>query len=284
MNANSSLMSSPLCRSHHYCQHHYLLFILLHLITSLILVVTEGVFVATSFPTATITIIKTGPRLLPSGGRTTGSRIGTIHGLDSGLDNRMSSVNYDQPSATQLHIVPSFMVVPSNPLLILLLGKFLPLLGSRTSVWTNMLHLILQLWSILHPILVMIIFMLVMVRALPYHILNIPRYISQNIFLNYLTFFMFLILPNHYCLLKFFVIIIMFILNFTLLCFMSRISSARKFSFPIRVMMVSMSYPSLLSRQSFKRLVSLHLRDCWSVVLSFRSFYFSYFKFGSFQL
>jgi len=134
INANSSLMSSPLCRSHHYCQHHYLLLILLHLITSLILVVTEGVFVATSVPTATVTIIKTGPQLLPSGGRTTGSRIGTIHGLDSSMDNRMSSVNYDQPSATQLHIVPSFTVVPNNPLLILLLGTFLPLLGSRTSV------------------------------------------------------------------------------------------------------------------------------------------------------
>ena len=49
------------------------------------------------------------------------------------------------------------MAVPNNPLFILLLGMFLSLLGSLTPAWTNTLHLTLQLWSILHPILVRII-------------------------------------------------------------------------------------------------------------------------------
>jgi hypothetical protein len=98
----------------------------------------------------------------------------------------------------------------------------------------------------------MIICMLVTVKALTYHILDIPHYIPQSIFLHYLIFFMCPILPNRYYLFKNFVMIIMFILNFTLLCCVSRISSPRKFSFPIKVMMVSMSYPSLLSRQFLK--------------------------------
>jgi hypothetical protein len=129
-----SWMQTHLCchhlyyRSHHCCQHP--LRILLHLITSLVSVVTGDVLVETSVPTATVTIIRTCPQLLPTGGRTNGSRTGAIQGLDSGLDSRMSKVNYAQPSATQLHIVSSFVAVPSNPLPILQLGTFLPLLGS----------------------------------------------------------------------------------------------------------------------------------------------------------
>jgi hypothetical protein len=164
----------------------------------------------------------------------------------------MSSVDYAQPSATQVHIVSSFMTILNNPLLILLLGTFLSLLGSRAPVQTNTLHLTLQLWPILHPILVRIICMLVMVRALLYHILDIPCYIPQNVFLNYLMFFMCLVIPNRCFLFKTFIVIIMFILSFTLLCFMSRVSSPKKCSFLVRVMMVSMSYLSLLPYQSLK--------------------------------
>jgi len=55
-----------------------------------------------------------------------------------------------------------------------------------------------------------------------------------------------LILPNHCFLFRNFVMIIMFILNFMHLCFMQRISSLRKCSFPVRVKMVSMLCLSLL--------------------------------------
>jgi hypothetical protein len=49
-------------------------------------------------------------------------------------------------------------------------------------------------------------------------------------------------------------LIIMFILNFTLFCFMSRISTPMKYSSQDRVKMVSILYPgsSLLSRQFLK--------------------------------
>jgi len=153
---------------------------------------------------------------------------------------------------TQLLIVLNFAAVPSSPLLTLLLGMFLLRLGSSTPTRINTSHLILQFWSILQPILVMIICILVTTRAWTYHILNILCYIPQNVFLHYLMFFLCLILPNRCYLLKNYVVIIMFILNFTLLCFMSRISSPRKFSFPVRVMMVSISFPSLLPRQFLK--------------------------------
>jgi hypothetical protein len=59
-------------------------------------------------------------------------------------------------------------------------------------------------------------------------------------------------LPNCYYLFKNSFMIIMFILNFMLLYFMSRISSSRKFSFLVRVMMVSMFYLSLLLHQFLK--------------------------------
>jgi hypothetical protein len=76
------------------------------------------------------------------------------------------------------------------------------------------------LWSNLHPISIMIISMLVMIKAFLYLILDIPCYISQNALLPYLTFFMFLILPNHYFLLRNIFVIIMIILNFMHSCFM----------------------------------------------------------------
>jgi hypothetical protein len=151
----------------------------------------------------------------------------------------------------------------------LLLGMFLLWLGSPTPARINTSHLILQLWPILHPILVMIICMLVTVRALTYPILDILHYIPQNTSLHYPMFFMCLILPNRYYLFINSNVIIMFILNFMLLCFISRISSLRKFSFPVRVMMVFMSSPSLLPRQFlnlFGLLASPRLPTCGIVV------------------
>jgi hypothetical protein len=44
----------------------------------------------------------------------------------------------------------------------------------------------------------------------------------------------------------------MFILNFTHLCFMSRISTPMKYSSHVKVKMVSLFYPGLLSRQFLK--------------------------------
>jgi len=158
----------------------------------------------------------------------------------------MSTMNYASVSVTQLPIVPSFAAIPSSPLLTLLLGIFLLRLGSPTPMRINMSHLIFQLWLILHPILVMIICILVMVRALTYPILDILRYIPQNAFLHYLMFSMCLILPNSCYLFKNSIMIIMFILNFTLLMF------------------------------------SLHLRDSQPMASSFGSSNPSHFKFVSF--
>jgi len=62
----------------------------------------------------------------------------------------------------------------------------------------------------------MIIYMLVMVRVYPYPILAIQSYVPLNAPLHYLTFSMFLTLPNHCYLFRNFIVIIMFILNFTL--------------------------------------------------------------------
>jgi len=76
-------------------------------------------------PIATTTITRTCSNLLLTGGQTIGSRIGATQGLDSGLDNRISYANCAPISITQLLIVPSFVAVPSNPLLTLLLVTFL---------------------------------------------------------------------------------------------------------------------------------------------------------------
>jgi len=170
------------CLSHCYCQ--CLLLTLPHLSTTPILVVIGLVLVVTSIPTTTITTTKTGlitidsiPLLLPTKGRLTGNRTNALWDLDSGpltsFLSRMSSVNYALPSAIQLHNVHSFSAMASNPLPTLLLVMFMAVPGSRKLVWTNTLHLILQLWAILHPILVMIICMLVMVRDFPYWTYNV---------------------------------------------------------------------------------------------------------------
>jgi len=66
-------------------------------------------------------------------------------GLLTALYSRTSSVSCASPSATHPLSALSFTAVANNPLLILLLALFLPLLGFQTLVRTNMLRLILQL-------------------------------------------------------------------------------------------------------------------------------------------
>ena len=104
----------------------------------------------------------------------TGSRADNLLLVDSGLLTDLlsstSSVNCASPSITQHRNVLNFAAVITSPLPILLLVRFLPLLGSRILVRTSMLLLILRLWPILHPILVIIICMLVTVRVYLYHI------------------------------------------------------------------------------------------------------------------
>jgi hypothetical protein len=65
-------------------------------------------------------------------------------------------------------------------------------------------------------------------------------------------FFMSHIFKNLCFLFRNFVLITIFILNFTHFCFISRISIARHYSFPVRVKMVSMFCPSLLLCQFLK--------------------------------
>jgi len=163
------------------------------------------------------------PLLSWTGSRVIGSSLDGLllvgSGLLTGLLSRTSSVSYASSSATHHHNVLSFAAVITSFLPILLFVRFLPLLGSQTLVWTNTLRLILQLCPILHPILVMITCMLVTVRVYPYLILDIPCYVPLNTHLHYLTFSMFLTLPNHCYLFRNFIVIIIFILNFTSLCF-----------------------------------------------------------------
>jgi len=167
------------CLSH--CYWHCLQLTLPYLSTTPILIIIGAILMATNVSTTTTTTIKTRlttvasiSLLLPTLGRATDSRIGAP--LIDFL-SRMSSVNCSPPSATQLHYVHSFGAVANNLFTILLLVMVLAVLGSRTPMQTNTLHLILQIWPILHPILVMIICKMVTVRALPYLILDIPRYI-----------------------------------------------------------------------------------------------------------
>ena len=116
-------------------------------------------------PTATATLTRTGANLLQTSGQTISSRLDVTQGLGSGLDSSMSTANCAPVSVTQILVVPSFAAAPSCPLLTLLLGMFLLRLGSPTPARINTSHLILQLWPILHPILVMIFCMLVTVRT-----------------------------------------------------------------------------------------------------------------------
>ena len=131
------------CRSHHSCQYHNPLFILLCLITAQISAVTAVVLVATGVPTTTVILTRTGTILLSTRGQTIGSRTDATQWLASGLDSSMSAANYALILVTQLPIFPSFIAVPSSSLLTLLLGMFLIRLGSLTPAQINTSHLIL---------------------------------------------------------------------------------------------------------------------------------------------
>jgi hypothetical protein len=126
--------------------------------------------------------------------------------------------------------------------------------GFRTSVQINTSHLTLQPWLLQNHTMVMIICMLVMVRDFPYLILVIPNYIPHIDLSLYLMSSIFLQSRNLCFLFRNFVLIIMFILNFNLFCFMSRISTPMKYFSRDRVKMVSILCPgsSLLSRQFLK--------------------------------
>ena len=166
--------------------------------TTLVLAVTEVVPATTSAPKATGTITMTGlifmvliPLLSRIKSKVIGNSLDDLlvgNGLPTSPLSRTLSVSYASPSATQPHNVLTFAAVVTSPLLILLLVRFLPLLGSRTLVRTTTLRLILRFWPILHPILVMITYMLMTIRVYPYPILDISCYVHLNIHLHYLMF------------------------------------------------------------------------------------------------
>ena len=118
--------------------------------------VIEVVLVEIGVPTATTTTTNTClifmvfiPLLPQTGSRATDSKLdGSLvlgSGLLTALYSRTSSVSCASPSATHPLSALSFTAVANNPLLILLLALFLPLLGFQTLVRTNILRLILQL-------------------------------------------------------------------------------------------------------------------------------------------
>jgi hypothetical protein len=115
--------------------------------------------------------------------------------------------------------------------------------GFQTPVQINTSHLTLQPWLLHNHTMVMIICMLVMVRDFPYLISVIPNYIPHTDLSLYLMSCIFLQSWNLCFLFRNFVLIIMFILNFTLFCFMSRISTPMKYSSQDRVKMVSILFP-----------------------------------------
>jgi len=96
-------------------------------------------------PTTTVPLPRIGATLLQIGGQTTGSKLGAIPMLGSGLDSSMYAANCAPVLGTQLPIVPSFVAALSSPLLILLLGISLVRLGSPTPAQINTSHLILEL-------------------------------------------------------------------------------------------------------------------------------------------
>jgi len=102
----------------------------------------------------------------------------------------------------------------------------------------------------------MITCMLVMVRDFTYLILVILSYIHHIVPSLCLKFFMSHIFKNLCFLFRNFILITVFNLNFTHLCFISRISTPRHYSFSIIVKMVSMFCSSLLSCQ-FLKLIGL---------------------------
>ena len=112
----------------------------------------------------------------------------------------------------------------------------------------NTLHLTLQPWLLQNHISVMIICMLMMVRDFPY-LISVIHLIVLSLCL---MFFMFIQSRNVCFLFRNFISITMFILNFTLLCFMSRISTPMKSFSQVRVKMVSMLCPGIPSCQFLK--------------------------------
>jgi len=116
-------------------QHHIPLLILLCLITAQTSAATRVTFEVIDVPTAAATLTRIGANLLQTNGQIIVQT--TTQGLGSGLDNSMSIANCAPVSVTQLPIVPSFTIVPSSPLLTLLLGMFLLQLGSPTPASTR---------------------------------------------------------------------------------------------------------------------------------------------------
>ena len=138
------------CPYHLYCP----LLILPSSSTTLVLAMTEVVPTATSALTITGTTTMIGlffmaliPLLPQTGSKVIDSSLDSLLLVGSGLLidplSRTSSVSYASHSATQPHNMLSFITVVTSPLLILLLVRFLPLLGSRTLVQTNTLCLFL---------------------------------------------------------------------------------------------------------------------------------------------
>jgi hypothetical protein len=122
----------------------------------------------------------------------------------------------------------------------------------------------------------MIICMLVIVRDFSYLIAVILKYIHNIVLSLCLTFFMFHILQNVCFLFKNSVSITMFILNFTRLCFMSRISTPMKYSSQVKWSVCSVQVFRHVSSSSL--LVSLHLYFYRFMTSLTMSSYFSYFS------
>jgi len=201
---------------------------------NLISAVTEDVFMAAGVPIATTITTNTSlifmafrGLLIMTRSRETDNKtegILVLHSCPLTAPLRiMSSASSTTPLAIQPLNALNFVAMDNSrpPILFLVMALLLTLwIGSRTLEWINMLHLILRHLLGLNPILVMIVYMLVMINAFLYPILDIPCYIPQNTFLPYLLFFMCLILQNLYFMFRNFIVIILPILNFMLLCFM----------------------------------------------------------------
>ena len=141
------------------------------------------------------------------------------------------------PSFSNTVMVSSIVLIWHYTIMQVLLNGF------RTPVQINTSHLTLQPWLLQNHTMVMIICMLVMVSDIPNLISVIPNYIPHIVRSLYLMSCMFLQSRNLCFLFRNFVSIIMFILNFILFCFMSRISTPLKYPSQDRVKMVSILCP-----------------------------------------
>jgi len=173
--------------------------------------------------------------LIVMAGRATGSAVG----------GKIHAANCAKHSAIQpLTTLNSSIEAMDNNLVqiwrcIIFPQQVLPI-GFQTPVKINTLHLTLHVWLPQNHISIMIICMLVMVRDSPYIISVIQKYIHLIVLSLCLVFFMFLQSGNICFLFKNFVLITIFILNFTLLYFMSRISTPIKSISQVKVKMVFM--------------------------------------------